>query len=75
MSRLPVTDTLDSLSDNVNCNVFDTVTNINKNYVMMLIQQDPVLSRMYHYIVSGWPESTDPLLTPYRTRGDRLHHS
>ena len=27
---------------------------------------------MYHYIVSGWPESTDPLLTPYRTRKDEL---
>ena len=72
MSRLPVSTTFDPLSDNVNCNFFGTVTNIDKNCVKRLTQRDPVLSRVYHYIVSGWPESTDPLLTPYRTRRDEL---
>ena len=72
MSRLPVSTTSDPLSDNVNCNFFGTVTNIDKNCVKRLTQRDPVLSRVYHYIVSGWPESTDPLLTPYRTRRDEL---
>ena len=70
MSRLSVSITFDPLSDNVNCNFFDTVTNIDKNCVKTLTQRDPVLSRVYHYIVSEWPESTDPLLTPYRTRRD-----
>ena len=72
MSRVPVSTTIDSLSDNVNCNVSDTVTDIDKNCVKRLTQRDPVLSRVYHYIVSGWPEYSDPLLTPYRTRRDEL---
>ena len=72
MSRLPVSTTFDPLSDNVNCNFFDTVTNIDKNCVKRLTQRNHVPSRVYHYIVSGWPESIDPLLTPYRTRRDEL---
>ena len=68
MSHLPVSTTFDPLSDNVNCYFFDTVINIDKNCVKRLTQRNSVLSRVYHYIVSGWPESTDPLLTHYRTR-------
>ena len=36
MSRLPVSTTVDPLSDNVNCNFFDTVTNIDKKCVKRL---------------------------------------
>ena len=60
------------MSNNGICNFFDTVTNIDKNCVKRLTQRDPVLSRVYHDIVSGWPESTYPLLTLYHTRRDEL---
>ena len=72
MSRLPVSTTFDPLSDNVNCNFFGPVTNIDKNCVKRLTQRYPVLSRMSHYIVSGWQESTDPLLILYHTHRDEL---
>ena len=72
MSRVPMTTTFDPPLVNLNCNFFSTVTNINQNAVKRLTQRHPLLSKVYRYIVSGWPDTTDPSFTPFRTRKDEL---
>ena len=37
-----------------------------------LTQRHPLLSKVYHYIVSGWPDATDPSFTLFCTRKDEL---
>ena len=72
MPRVPMTTTFDPPLVNLNCNFFSTVTNINQNAVKRLTQRHPLLSKVYRYIVSGWPDTTDPSFTPFRTRKDEL---
>ena len=31
-------------------------------------QQNPVLSQVYNYVISGWPHVVDPSLVPFKTR-------
>ena len=35
-------------------------------------RRDPILSKVYYYISSGWPNNVDESLHPYRTRKDEL---
>ena len=72
MSRVLITTTFDPPLVNLNCNFFSTVRNINQNAVKRLTQRHPLLSKVYRYIVSGWPDTTDPSFTPFRTRKDEL---
>ena len=35
-------------------------------------QVDPVLSKVYTYVISGWPGVVDPTLVPYKSKRDEL---
>ena len=40
--------------------------------VKTMTQRDPVLSRVYLYLLRGWPNTVDPSLNPYSSRRHEL---
>ena len=68
MSRLPLTDECDPASEYLNCNFFETTTNVTPSVVKRLTARDPMLSKVLQYTLSGWPNNTDPEFAPYRSR-------
>jgi len=72
MSRLPMRDTFDPTSDNVNCNFFDTTSNVSALLIKKSTLRDPLLSKVYNYTIGGWPTTTGPSLSAFRMRKDEL---
>ena len=44
----------------------------NANKIKEWTRRDPILSKVYYHISSGWPNNIDESLHPYRTRKDEL---
>ena len=74
MSRLPLPQTWSPRCENVECYFLDTevVTNVTSQMIKKETQVDPVLSKVYNYIISGWPSVVDPTLVPFKTKRDEL---
>jgi len=75
MSRLPLSDTWNPKCENVECYFLDS--DVGSTVTCAEIKQatrvDPVLSRVYSYVINGWPKTvTDPDLRPYKERQDQL---
>ncbi len=78
LSRLPLPNTLTdsnipSVGDvNLVLNHLST-TFVTASDIKSLTERHPTLSRLYHFILHGWPSSvTDPALRPYLNRKDEL---
>ena len=78
LSRLPLPDTLSnsdipSVGDvNLVLNHLST-TLVTASDIKSLTEKNPTLSRLYHFILHGWPSSvTDSALQPYYNRKDEL---
>jgi len=74
MSRLPLPQTWSPSCENVECYFLDTevVTNVTSQMIKKQTQVDPVLSKGYNYIISGWPSVVDPTLVPFKTKRNEL---
>ena len=46
--------------------------NVTSQMIKKETQVDPVLSKVYNYIISGWPSVVDPTLVPFKTKRDEL---
>ena len=74
MSRLPLPQTWSPKCENVECYFLDSevVTNVTSQMIKKETQVDPVLSKVYTYVISGWPGVVDPTLVPYKSKRDEL---
>ena len=50
----------------------EVVTNVTSQMIKKETQVDPVLSKVYNYIISGWPSVVDPTPVPFKTKRDEL---
>ena len=78
LSRLPLPDApsnseIPTLGDvNYVINHLST-TLVTAEQIRSLTEKDPILSRIYHFVLHGWPASNiDPSLQPYYNRKDEL---
>ena len=78
LSRLPLLDApsnseIPTLGDvNYVINHLST-TLVTAEQIRSLTEKDPILSRIYHFVLHGWPASNiDPSLQPYYNRKDEL---
>ena len=74
MSRLPLPQTWSPKCENVECYFLESevVTNVTSQMIKKETQVDPVLSKVYTYVISGWPSVVDPTLIPYKSKRDEL---
>lgn len=75
MSRVPVKDTWDIQTENIDCLFFesqDIVTVISSDMVRDETQKDPLLSHVFRYTMQGWPSVVDPELVPFKSRQNEL---
>ena len=71
MSRIPLKETWEPHSENVNCFFFEESVNTDITSQMIATQtrRDPLLSKVYNYTATGsWPDVVDPDLAPYKSR-------
>ena len=71
MSRLPLSDTWNVQSENVECFFMDNevITTVTCDQIRKATRVDPVLSKVYTYVLNGWPNAVqDPQLYPYKER-------
>ena len=74
MSRLPLPQTWSPKCENIECFFLepDVVTNVTSQMIKRQTQVDPVLSKVYNYVISGWPSVVDPTLVPFKNKQDEL---
>ena len=74
MSRLPLPQTWSLKCENIECFFLepDIVTNVTSQMIKRQTQVDPVLSKVYNYVISGWPSVIDPTLVPIKNKRDEL---
>ena len=74
MSRLPLPQTWSPKCENIECFFLEpeVVTNVTSQMVKRETQVDPVLSKVYSYVISGWPRVVDPTLVPFKNKQDEL---
>ena len=74
MSCLPLPQTWSPKCEDVECYFLDSevVTNVTSPMIKKETQVDPVLSKVYTYVISGWPGVVDPTLVPYKSKRDEL---
>ena len=70
MLRLPMRDTFEPTSDNVNC--FYTTSNVSAHLIKKSTLRDPLLSKVYNYTIGGWPATTGPSLSAFHMCKDEL---
>ena len=74
MSRLPLPQTWSPKCENIECFFLEpeVVTNVTSQMIKRETQVDPVLSKVYSYVISGWPSVVDPTLVPFKNKRDEL---
>ena len=74
MSRSPLPPTWSPKCGNVEYYFLDSevVTNVTSQMVKKETQVDPVLSKVYTYVVSDWTGVVDPTLVPYKSKRNEL---
>ena len=74
MSRLPLPQTWSLKCENVECYFLDSevVANVTSQMIKKETQVDPVLSKVYTYVISGRPGVVDPTVVPYKSKRDEL---
>jgi len=71
LSRLPLSDTWNMQSENVDCFFLDedVLTTVTCDQIKKATRVDPVLSKVHAYVLNGWPSSVqNPQLYPYKER-------
>ena len=70
MSRLPLPQTWSPKCENIECFFLEpeVVTNVTSQMIKRETQVDPVLSKVYSYVISGWPSVVDPTLVPFKNK-------
>jgi len=74
MSRLPLLSTWNMQSENGDCYFMDNdiITTVTCGHIKQATRVDPVLSKVYYYVLDGWPSVSnslqDPRLYPYKER-------
>ena len=74
MSRLPLPQTWSPKCENIECFFLEpeVVTNVTSQMIKRETQVDLVLSKVYSYVISGWPSVVDPTLVPFKNKRDEL---
>lgn len=74
MSRLPLPQTWSPKCENIECYFLEpeVVTNVTSEMIKKATQVDPVLSKVYSSVISGWPGIVDPTLVPFKSKRDEL---
>ena len=74
MSRLPLPQTWSPKCENIECFFLEpeVVTNVTSQMIKRETQVDPVLSKVYSYVISGWRRVVDPTLVPFKDKQDEL---
>ena len=74
LSRLPLPQTWSPKCENIECFFLEpeVVTNVTSQVIKRETQVDPVLCKVYSYVISGWPSVVDPTLVPFKNKRDEL---
>ena len=74
MSRLPLPETWEPPSNNVNCNFLENegMSYVSSETIAKATAADPSLSRILQYTMTGWPHVVDPSLVTYKNKRDEL---
>ena len=74
MSRLPLPQVWSPESPNVDCYFLEhaNISNVTSEMIKKKTVVDPLLSRVYRYVLSGWPLVVDPELVPFKNKKDEL---
>ncbi|XP_020605308.1 uncharacterized protein LOC110044130 [Orbicella faveolata] len=74
MSRLPLPQTWSPKCENIECFFLEpeVVTNVTSQMIKRETQVDPILSKVYSYVISGWPSVVDPTVVPFKNKQDEL---
>ena len=69
MSRLPLPQTWSPRCENIECFFLEHVTS---HMIKRETQVDPVSSKVYSYVISGWPSVVDPTMVSFKNKRDEL---
>lgn len=74
MSRLPLPETWEPTSHNVNCYFLDNegMSYVSSEMIKKATAVDPCLSKVMQYTMTGWPQHVDPSLSSYKHKIDEL---
>ena len=74
MSRLPLPQTWSPKCENIECHLLEpeVVVNVTSQMIKRQTQVDPVLSKVYSFVTSGWPSVVDLSFVPFKTKQGEL---